>query len=126
VADAAAARPWLVRTAHNLCLDRIRFTRSGRAGALSNTELLASIAADGETSPDRRAALRETTEAIAGALALLAPRDRGVLLMREVHGLRYDEMAEVLGLPLGTLKAVVHRARERFREKLLAAGVRHA
>lgn len=126
VADEAAARPWLVRTAHNLCLDRIRSAKVSRIGAYADPEALAAIAADGEAAPDRRAALRETTEAISGALALLAPRDRGVLLMREVHGLRYDEMAEVLGLPLGTLKAVVHRARERFREKLLAAGVRPA
>jgi len=125
VTPGEGARPWLVRIVHNLALDRLRAARNGRGFAV-DPDGLAALAADGDTSPDRRAALRETVEAISGALALLAPRDRGVLLMRDVHGLRYDEMAEVLGLPLGTLKSVVHRARERLREKLLAAGVRPA
>jgi RNA polymerase sigma-70 factor (ECF subfamily) len=43
--------------------------------------------------------------------------------MREVQGLPYDEIAQALGMPLGTLKARLHRARERLRTKLSRAGV---
>jgi len=122
VPDPAAARAWLFRTAHNLCLDRVRRGNSRAAPAAPGT--LEALAAGLDSAPDRKAFLRETAGAIGRALEALKPRDRGVLLMREVHGLTYEEMAEVLSIPLGTLKAIVHRARERLRDRLIDAGVR--
>ena len=62
-------------------------------------------------------------EGIGKALALLSPRDRAVILMREMHGLSYAEMSHVLGLRIGTLKVALHRARERLRRELIDAGV---
>jgi RNA polymerase sigma-70 factor (ECF subfamily) len=47
-----------------------------------------------------------------------------VLVMREVQGLAYDEIAGALDLPMGTLKARLHRARERLRTRLVRAGVK--
>jgi DNA-directed RNA polymerase specialized sigma24 family protein len=43
--------------------------------------------------------------------------------LREVEGVPYEEIAETLGLPLGTVKAALHRSREKLREALLRAGV---
>jgi RNA polymerase sigma-70 factor (ECF subfamily) len=57
------------------------------------------------------------------ALGALPERDRAVIVLREVQGLPYNEIAEVLGVPLGTLKARLHRAREQLRAKLVRAGV---
>jgi RNA polymerase sigma-70 factor (ECF subfamily) len=53
----------------------------------------------------------------------MAEQDRAVLVMREVQGLPYDEIAKSLDLPLGTLKARLHRARDRLRAKLIRVGV---
>ena len=47
--------------------------------------------------------------AIGKALTTLSARDRSAVLMREVQGMSYNEIAGVLNVPLGTLKAVLHR-----------------
>lgn len=114
-----AARAWLLRTAHRLCLDRLR-QRGSRPQA--EPEVLDGIAAEGSR-PDQEAAGRQLGARIEEALASLSPRDRSLLLLREVHGMAYEEMADTLSVPLGTLKAALHRARERCRQALLGAGV---
>ena len=58
-----------------------------------------------------------------GALSALSPRDRSVVLMREMQGMSYEEMTRALDIPLGTLKAMLHRARERLRRALVGSGV---
>jgi RNA polymerase sigma-70 factor (ECF subfamily) len=53
----------------------------------------------------------------------LNERDRAIVLLREVEGLPYDEIAAMLGLNLGTLKATLHRTRDKLRSALLRAEV---
>ena len=57
------------------------------------------------------------------ALGKLSEQDRSVLILREVQKRPYAEIAEMLALPLGTLKARLHRAREQLRKRLIRAGV---
>ena len=115
-----AARAWLLRTAHRLCLDRLR-QRVSRPQV--EPEVLETIAAGSADRPDQQATGRQLGARIEAALATLSPRDRSLLLLREVHGMAYDEMADTLAVPLGTLKAALHRARERCRQALMGAGV---
>lgn len=118
VPELAAARAWLLKTAHRLCVDRVR------ASAWTEEPEQLALAVDLTTrSPEARASSRQLGEALSSTLAALAPRDRAALLLRDVEGLSYEECAEVLEVPLGTLKAVLHRARERARLRLMAAGV---
>lgn len=116
-----AARAWLMRTAHRMCIDRIRQRASRRP---ADPTALDDLQDRAEDRPDRRASSRQIEDRIYDALAELNPRDRTLLLLREVHGMPYEEMAQTLAVPLGTLKAALHRARERCREALLGAGVR--
>ena len=120
-AGGGAARAWLLRTAHNLCMDRLRLRRTRPQVDPKLLELLP--AADVQCSPQRRQEGRELHTSIMNALAQLSPRDRAVVVLREMHGLSYEELSRSLDLPLGTLKAVLHRARGRLRNHLLAAGV---
>ena len=46
-----------------------------------------------------------------------------MVVLREIEGMGYREIAESLDVPLGTLKARLHRARERLRQRLIGAGV---
>ncbi len=113
-------RPWLMRTAHNLCIDRIR-KRKVRSEV--DGENVFPQQADDAPGPGQRAESGEVGEAILAALGSLSNEDRAVVILREVQGLPYDEIARSLGVPLGTLKARLHRARERLRTQLVRVGM---
>lgn len=113
---------WLYRLASNACVDLLR--REGkRQTAVSlddedlNLELPASI-----PSPQEEAERRELGERIEEGLRALPPPLREALVLREVQELRYDEISEVLGLDIGTVKSRISRGRKKLRGFLLASG----
>jgi len=110
---------WLLRTVHRLCLDRLRQRAVRRHMWLEGDELPLAAA----DSPERCAAQSEQQATIGRALLRLSPRDRALIVMREMQDLSYEDIADVLEMPLGTLKAALFRARERLRRELTAAGV---
>ncbi len=118
--EQAGAPMWLKRTAHNLCIDRIR-RRKVRSEV--GTEGLEATSTDGSPGPDRLAQSDQLGYEIERALEQLSEDDRSVLILREVQERPYAEIAEMLALPMGTLKARLHRAREQLRKKLIRAGV---
>jgi len=120
--DEAGARLWLMRTAHNLCIDRLR-KRKVRSEIADGDDVM-DMQPDEKPGPETRAGATEIGAGIETALAELCELDRAVLLMREVHELPYEEIATVLGMPVGTMKARLHRARERLRARLVRVGVR--
>ena len=115
------ARPWLLRTAHNLCIDQIR-KRKVRSETDDGDESFERQADDGPT-PQALAESGELRREIDRALEGLGEEDRAVIVMREMQQLPYDEIATVMNVPLGTLKARLHRAREKLRQRLCRAGV---
>jgi RNA polymerase sigma-70 factor (ECF subfamily) len=115
------AKLWLMRTVKNLCIDRLR--RIKVRSEVGDGDEVVESEADHTPNPEKLTESSEVGRAIEEALASLSPRDRSVIVMREVQGLPYDEIASILELPLGTLKARLHRARERLRERLGRAGV---
>jgi RNA polymerase sigma-70 factor (ECF subfamily) len=104
-----AAVSWLLRTTRRLCLDRIR--RMSRRATYALADLDPAEVDGGAVDGDERAALRE-------ALAMLAFRDRAAIMLREVQGLSYAELATVLEMPVGSVKAALHRARQRLRDAM--------
>jgi RNA polymerase sigma-70 factor (ECF subfamily) len=119
--DAPGARSWLMRTAHNLCIDRLRKRRV--RSEVADGDTVVDLQSDANPGPQQRAEASEIGRRIEGALARLTDVDRAVIVMREVQGLPYDEIAQALGVPLGTLKARLHRARDRLRSQLCRVGV---
>lgn len=118
--EVTTARFWLMRTVHNLCIDLLR---RRRVSPEVHTEDGEAQVPDERSGPGRLAEASELGRAIEDALACLSIADRSVVLLREVQGLRYAEIAAILDVPLGTLKARLHRAREQLRDTLLRAGV---
>jgi len=118
--DDRTARFWLRRTVYNLCIDRIR---RRRARPEVNAEIKDTISPDPRVGPARLAESAEMGRQIERALARLPARDRAVLILREVQELPYSEIARILDVPLGTLKARLHRAREQLRARLIREGV---
>lgn len=111
---------WLYRLASNACVDLLR--REGRRRAAVSLD-------DGEPavpasipSPQEEAERRELGERIEEGLRALPPEYRAVLVLREIHQLRYGEIAEALGVDIGTVKSRISRGRERLRRFLLESG----
>jgi RNA polymerase sigma-70 factor (ECF subfamily) len=115
------ARPWLMRTTHNLCIDHLR--RGKVRSEIGNGEEVVDARPDVAPGPQRLAESSDLRRLIDRALEALSPDDRAVIVMREIQALPYDEIAAALDMPLGTLKARLHRARERLRTRLYRAGV---
>ena len=115
------ARPWLMRTAHNLCIASIR-KRKVRA-EVDDDDAVIDRQRGVEPGAEQLTESSELGRAIHKELEGMLPQDRAVIVMREVQGLPYGEIAEALGLPLGTLKARLHRARDRLRSRLSRVGV---
>ena len=118
--EEASARAWLMRTVHNLCIDRIRH-RKTRAEVDEGDNVI-EMRPSSNHGPERLTLAGDLGRQIEAALERLSAVDRAVVLLREVQQLPYGEICEVLDLPLGTLKARLHRARERLRVELTKRG----
>lgn len=109
---------WLFRIAANLARDharqRARRGDSSPLGADAECEpaMRSSAAAQG---PDAALERAETSERLEAALGLLSPADREILMLRHFGDLSFREIAEMLGVPLGTALARAHRALQRLR-----------
>lgn len=119
----APLRPWLVRVAANLSRDALRRRRARRyVGPFlpepredeSERDALAEIA-EQNPGPEARYSLRESaTFAFLCALEALTPKERTVLVLRDVMGLEPVEAAEALATSAGNIRVVHHRARRKL------------
>ena len=117
---------WLYRITFNICID---FSRKNAKLNENSLSLDGEIANGKELElPDERHApeaaydRKELREEIAGAILRLSEQHREVLVMREISGLSYAEIAEVLELEEGTVKSRIARARENLRKIIVATG----
>lgn len=120
----ASFSTWLYRLASNACVDLLR--REGRhrsaAGPSLDDEELNLDVADTAPSPQEAAERAELRRQIEAGLAELSPEYRQVLVLREMHQLSYDEIADTLCLDVGTVKSRISRGRKRLRKFLLESG----
>ena len=115
---------WLYRLASNACVDLLRRESRHRTAAglsLDDEELNLDVP-DPARSPQDEAERREMREEIERGLASLSPEHREVLVLREIHQLSYDEIAETLDLDVGTVKSRISRGRKQLRKFLLKSG----
>ena len=103
-----SVRSWLFRIAVRKAQDELR--KRGRKAEVAIEEVPASSA-------NPHGGL-ETGWALSAALSKLTPEHRAALLMKEVEGMSYREIAEALGWPMGTVATRIHRARLELREAL--------
>ena len=119
----SALRTWIYRIAVNQAKNRIRWWhRRHRADQVSLDEHLLSMGdleAKQDILPDRLLASKETAARIWQALAHLPFDQRTALVLREVDGLRYEEIAYTLDVAVGTVKSRLTRARQALRAELL-------
>ena len=72
--------------------------------------------------PEQESVAREAGREVQEALLELRPEQRAVIVLRHFHGLSYQEMAEVVGVPAKTVKSRLFEARSALRERLVGHG----
>jgi RNA polymerase sigma-70 factor (ECF subfamily) len=109
---------WLFRITVNVATDRHR-QRGAQARAFGpervTEEEWTRTAPDPGRGPDQEAARAEQRERIRRALDALPPRARTIIMLSDVEGLSYREIAEVLNCPIGTVMSRLHNARKRLK-----------
>ena len=115
---------WLYRLASNACVDLLRKEQRHRAvsGPSLNDEDTYMDIADDAATPQELAERSELREQIEEGLQSLSPEHREVLILRELHQLSYDEIAQTLDLDTGTVKSRISRGRKALRNFLLQSG----
>ncbi len=140
----ASPYTWLFRIAVNLAISQLRKVQRNRVFSLDRpgshrggigsrpggngngrydedaqaSGLLDRVAQDTSNLPPQRLEQRERDQEVLAALGRLDAEYRAVLVMRDIEGFDYQQMADVLGLPLGTLKSRLFRARLALRDEL--------
>ena len=114
---------WLFRIGVNLVISRRR-----RAGRVKFTSMspdpdlgdgqAAALVARGDGDPVRQAATAEAHRRVLEAIDALDDEHRVVVVLRDIENLDYDQIADVLAVPKGTVKSRLHRARTMLRDKL--------
>lgn len=111
-------RPWLLRLATNVCINALRKRRLPVVSVQTDdgADPREPQARDPEAS--ELASRRELAEQLEGAIAQLPEDYRVIVTLRHVEEMSYEEIAEALGRPVGTVKVRLFRARERLRRIL--------
>ena len=117
---------WLYRLTANVCIDYLR-RRNRRLGvesavSLDDEEAGWAEPADWEQDPHRKLEASERGRALARGLEQLPEHQRRPLILRELSGMSYQEIAQALDLDLGTVKSRIARARLSLRKILLEDG----
>lgn len=117
---------WLYRIVSNVCLDYLRSRTRKPTVSLSTEnddgEEVELDIADESQSPELLLDRSLTRDAVRRGLAALPPDHREILLLREIQGLSYEEIATALGLEAGTVKSRIFRARKKLCSFLIKDG----
>lgn len=117
LADPGAFRTWLFRTTRHRAIDFLR--RRKREHELIDDVPLDTVADSRiESGDDERSALIDD-EAVTSALMAMPPPQREVMILRYRDGLSYQEIATIVGKPLGTIRTRLHHAKKRLQESLI-------
>ena len=109
---------WLYQLATHAAIDLMRREKKYKDSA----DVEDAVLPDTAESPQEEIERREKQETVQRALQALSPQGREILLLRYQAELGYEEIAAVLGLPNGTVKSRINRAKAQLKEALLRQG----
>lgn len=122
--ERSAFSTWLYRITHNTCIDEMR-KRKGKQSysleeELENEEgsMQRQIADEGDT-PEESLLREEQKSEILQALGNLSEEHKAAIVLRDVKGLSYEEIAEILEVSLGTVKSRISRGRNQLKNEIL-------
>lgn len=117
---------WIFKIANNLAIDTLRkreldtvsIEGSRHAETADEVEATRVTVVSKDENPEEFLEAKELGEEIERAIARLRPDYRTAILLRHVEGRPYEEIAEIMAVPLGTVKTFIHRARAELRDTL--------
>ncbi len=110
---------WLRRLTVNHCLNRVQSASAKVASRSTSLDLLAdTLPAAYEDDPEERLLRNEDRAKIKQELNELPPSQRAALSLRLIEGLSYEEIADMMGVPVNSVRSWLHRGRARLRETL--------
>jgi RNA polymerase sigma-70 factor (ECF subfamily) len=115
-------KAWLLRIVTNTCYDVLRARRRRPTSSLDDLSVAPEHAwqlVNGRDGPEERALQQELGRVIQAAMATLPPDQRAAVVLSDIQGLSYQELAEIMGVSLGTVKSRLSRARAKLRDHLL-------
>jgi RNA polymerase sigma-70 factor (ECF subfamily) len=117
--EAGSFQSWVLRVARNLIIDRYR--KSRRFPETSGAEELETMnLADNKIpNPQRAAEMEEASQFLQGGLQSLSPELKEAIILRDLEGMAYSEIADVLNVPEGTVKSRINRGRLELAKVLL-------
>ncbi len=117
---------WLFKIAHNTTLDHLRLKSVATVPLETDQDdewdLKERLEDTATRSPEAEASRGDLAAALEAAVATLRPEYREVVVLRFGEGLAYREIVEITGLPLGTVKTYLHRARKKLATRLTERG----
>ncbi len=117
-ADEGMFLPWMIRIARNASIDHLRRRRARSAGGTVTLDEIGELPSR-ENTPEQQWSADSRKRLVYRALQQLTALNREVILLREIQGLRLEEIARLLRAPLGTIKSRCNRARLELAKRLL-------
>lgn len=111
---------WVYRITMNTCLDELRKRKNRPSASLDGLLDAGWSPADPAESPEGHAMRREVRQNLQQFMEELPEDMRAAVVLRDVQGYAYEEIAEILDANVGTIKSRISRGREKLREKIAA------
>src|SRR6476646_4180467 len=116
---------WIYKIAHNSAVDHLRRTATREQSLISGTEseTFELPIESSRLSPEQKSERKERRGEIESVIRTLPGNYRELIILRHSQDLTYEEIVEVTGLPLGTVKNRLFRAREMMRQQFVERGI---
>ncbi len=114
----ATVYTWLYRIGVNTCLDHKRKSSLRSFFFLADNETHLDTLPSQAPSPESVYATKQSMQYVQAALKLLSEKYRVVIILKELEGFSYEEIAEILDVSVGTVKSRIYRAREELNKNM--------
>jgi RNA polymerase sigma factor (sigma-70 family) len=118
--NSAKSSAWVMKVTRNTLIDAARSQKSKYAVFSREVELEVAekVAVSGSSLPDKLLYITELRDSLEKAISSTVEPYRSIIIMREIQGMKYEEIAKALEMPLNTVKVYLHRGRKMLRKAL--------